>query len=187
MSVASAAILASAIRPRESAPASSGKETIGESIAKRPLQWLIVGAAVAYVASKALKGVVKTGGETRTEGAETGSENNPFAFNNFLDWSRVPANTKILTYQDALAKARQIYNALDVVVYENEDIVVGVFTSIPSKIQVAQVAKAFADNFGKDILTYIKDGNKTFNFWTSGLSSENYQRVIDNVARKPKY
>jgi hypothetical protein len=62
-----------------------------------------------------------------------------------------------------------------------------VFTSIPSKIQVAQVAKAFADNFGKDILTYIKDGNKTFNFWTSGLSAENYQRVIDNVARKPKY
>ena len=50
MSVASAAILASALRPKESAPA-SGKETIGESIAKRPLQWLIVGAAVAYLAS----------------------------------------------------------------------------------------------------------------------------------------
>jgi hypothetical protein len=187
MSVASAVILASAIKPRESAPAGSGKETIGESIAKRPLQWLIVGAAVAYVASKALKGVIKTGGETRTEGAETGSENNPFAFNNFLDWSKVPANTKVLTYQDALARARQIYNALDVVAYENEDIVVGVFTSLPSKIQVAQVAKAFADNFGKDILTYIKDGNKTFNFWTSGLSDANYQRVIDNVARKPKF
>ena len=187
MSVASAAILASAIKPRESAAAGSGKETIGESIAKRPLQWLIVGAAVAYIASKALKGVIKTGGETRTEGAETGSENNPFAFNNFLDWSKVPANTKVLTYQEALARARQIYNALDVVAYENEDIVVGVFTSLPSKIQVAQVAKAFADNFGKDVLTYIKDGNKTFNFWTSGLSDANYQRVIDNVARKPKF
>lgn len=187
MSVASAAILASALKSRESAPAGSGKETIGESIAKRPLQWLIVGAAVAYVASKALKGVVKTGGETRTEGAETGSENNPFAFNNFLDWSKVPANTKVLTYAEALSRARQIYNALDVVTYENEDIVVGAFTSLPSKIQVAQVAKAFADNFGKDILTYIKDGNKTFNFWTSGLSDANYQRVIDNVARKPKF
>ena len=187
MSVASAAILASALKPRESAPAGSGKETIGESIAKRPLQWLIVGAAVAYVASKALKGVIKTGGETRTEGAETGSENNPFAFNNFLDWSKVPANTKVLTYQEALARARQIYNALDVIAYENEDIVVGVFTSLPSKIQVAQVAKAFADNFGKDILTYIKEGNKTFAFWTGGLSDSNYQRVIDNVARKPKF
>jgi hypothetical protein len=186
MSVASAAILASALRPKESAPA-SGSKTIGQSIADKPLQWLIVVGVIGYVASKALKGVVKTGGETRTEGAETASENNPFAFNNFLDWSKVPANTKILTYQEALARARQIYNALDVVAYENEDIVVGVFTSMPSKIQVAQVAKAFSDNFGKDILTYIKDGNKTFNFWTSGLSAENYQRVIDNVARKPKY
>lgn len=187
MSVASAAILASALRPKESGSASSGSKTIGQSIADKPLQWLIVVGVLGYVASKALKGAIKTGGETRTEGAETASENNPFAFNNFLDWSRVPANTKILTYQEALARARQIYNALDVVAYENEDIVVGVFTSIPSKIQVAQVAKAFADNFGKDILTYIKDGNKTFNFWTSGLSAENYQRVIDNVARKPKY
>lgn len=187
MSVASAAILASALRPKESGSASSGSKTIGQSIADKPLQWLIVVGVLGYVASKALKGAIKTGGETRTEGAETASENNPFAFNNFLDWSRVPAGTKILSYQEALSRARQIYNALDVVAYENEDIVVGVFTSIPSKIQVAQVAKAFADNFGKDILTYIKDGNKTFNFWTSGLSAENYQRVIDNVARKPKY
>lgn len=187
MSVASAAILASALRPRESNPGGGGKETIGESIAKRPLQWLIVVGALGWVASKALKGVVKTGSETRTEGAETASENNPFAFNNFLDWARVPANTKILSYQEALSRARQIYNALDVLAYENEDIVVGVFTSLPSKIQVAQVAKAFADNFGKDILTYIQQGNKTFDFWTGGLSTANYQRVIDNVARKPKY
>jgi hypothetical protein len=52
---------------------------------------------------------------------------------------------------------------------------------------VAQVAKAFYDNFGKDVLTYIQQGNKTFNFFTGGLSTENYNRIIQNVARKPKF
>ena len=99
----------------------------------------------------------------------------------------MPKGTKVLEYNAALARARQIYNALDVVAYENEDIVVGVFTSLPSQIQVAQVAKAFYDNFGKDVLTYIQQGNKTFNFFTGGLSTENYNRIIQNVARKPKF
>lgn len=186
MSVASAAILASALRPREKSQA-SGSESISDSIAKRPLQWLIVAGVVVYFGGKALGKLVKDKGEKAQEGAETSSEQNPFAFNNFLDWSKVPSGTKVLSYNDALAKARQVYKALDVVAYENEDIVVGVFTSLPSKIQVAQVAKAFYDNFGKDILTYIQQGNKTLNFWTGGLSSANYQRIIDNVARKPKF
>jgi len=187
MSIASAAILASAIRPRGEQGASDSPKTVGESVVQKPIQWLIVASVVGYVGYRLLKDVIKTGAEKQQAGAETGSENNPFAFNNFLDWPRVPSGTRILTYDQALANARQIYNALNVVAYENEDIVVGVFTSLPSKIQVAQVAKAFYDNFGKDVLTYIKEGNKTFNFWTGGLSTENYQRIIENVARKPRF
>jgi len=186
MSVASAAILASAIRPKSESK-SSGPKTVGESVVQKPIQWLIVAGVVGYIGYKLLKDVVKTGDEKKQEGAETAGTNNPFAFEQFLDWSRVPKGTKVLEYNAALARARQIYNALDVVAYENEDIVVGVFTSLPSQIQVAQVAKAFYDNFGKDVLTYIQQGNKTFNFFTGGLSTENYNRIIQNVARKPKF
>lgn len=182
--IASAAILASALRPK-AAPQTSGSSTISQSVAERPLQWLIVAGVVAYAATKLLSKV--SAKEKQQQGAETGSFDNPWAFNNFLDWSKVPQGAKVLTYQEALARARQVYNALDVVVYENEDIVVGVFTSLPTKLQVAQVAKAFYDNFGKDILTYMQSGNKTFNFWTGGISANNYQRIIDNVNRKPKF
>jgi hypothetical protein len=182
--IASAAILASALRPSKQSE-QGGPETISESVAKRPIQWLIVAGVVAYAASK-LVGKISAS-EKRDTQAETGSFDNPWAFNNFLEWSKVPSTTKVLSYQDALGRARQVYNALNVVVYENEDVVVGVFTSLPSKIQVAQVAKAFYDNYGKDILTYIQEGNKTLSFWTGGLSAQNYQRIIDNVARKPKF
>ena len=186
MSVASAAILASAIRPKSESQ-SSGPKTVGESVVQKPIQWLIVAGVVGYIGYKLLKDVVKTGDEKKQEGAETAGTNNPFAFEQFLDWNKVPKGTKVLEYNAALARARQIYNALDVVAYEEEDIVVGVFTSLPSQIQVAQVAKAFYDNFGKDVLTYIQQGNKTFNFFTGGLSTENYNRIIQNVARKPKF
>jgi hypothetical protein len=185
--IASSVILASALKPRTPSEPRQVSGSVGQSVADKPLQWLIVAGVVFYFGGKALKGLIKPGSEIRETSAETASENNPFAFNNFLDWAKIPSTTKVLAYADALSKAKTIYKALDVVAYENEDVVVGVFTALPSKIQVAQVAKAFSDNFGKDILTYIEQGNKTLNFWTSGLSATNYQRVIDNVARKPKY
>jgi hypothetical protein len=188
--IASAAILASALKPRTASEPRQSSGSVGQSIADRPLQWLIVAGVVVYFGSKALKGLFKSGSEVRETSAETASEDNPWAFNNFLNWAKVPQNTRVLTYEDALKKATIVKNALDVVFVEDEDIAVGVFTSLPSKIQVAQVAKAFFDNFNKDILTYIKQGNPDVNFWRTfsrGLSSANYQRVIDNVARKPKF
>jgi hypothetical protein len=187
MSIASAAILASAIRPRGEQGASDSPKTVGESVVQKPIQWLIVAGVVGYFGYQLLKDLIDTKDEKKKGSAEESSTENPWAFENFLRWEKVPKGTKILTYDQALAKARQVYNALDVIAYENEDIVVGVFTSIPSQTQVAQVAKAFYDNFGKDILTYIKQGNKTLSFFTGGLSDENYQRVINNVARKPKF
>lgn len=189
MSVASAAILASALRPRENNPASGGSSTISESVANKPIQWLIVAGVVGYFGYKILKDVIKTGDEKRSEGAEESTPGNPWAFESFLDWSKVPKNTKTLTYEQATAKARQVFDALNTYFYDSEDIAVGVFTQLPSQLQVAQVANTFYNVVapGRDILTYLKEGNKTFDFWTGGLSDANYQRVINNVARKPKY
>ena len=189
MSVVSAAILASALKPKESGSASSGNATISQSVANKPIQWLIVAGVVGYFGYKILKDVIKTGDEKKSGGAEESTTGNPWAFESFLDWAKVPKNTKILTYDQATAKAQQVFNALNTYFDDSEDIAVGVFTQLPNQLQVAQVANAFYNvvSKGRDVLTYLKEGNKTFDFWTGGLSDANYQRVINNVARKPKY
>ena len=189
MSIASAAILASALRPKESGSASSGNSTISQSVANKPIQWLIVAGVVGYFGYKILKDVIKTGDEKKSGSAEESTAGNPWAFESFLEWDKVPKNTKRLTYEQATAKAQQVFDALNTYFYDSEDIAVGVFTQLPNQLQVAQVANAFYNvvSKGRDVLAYLKEGNKTFDFWTGGLSDANYQRVINNVARKPKY
>ena len=111
---------------------------------------------------------------------------NPFSFKSFLA-QKIPAGTKLLSASGAYQNAKQIYDALNVYLSEDEDIAIGVFTSLPSKTQVAQVAQAFYNYYKKDILYYLKNGNKTIDFGTGGLSESEYARVIDNVSRKPKF
>jgi hypothetical protein len=36
-------------------------------------------------------------------------------------------------------------------------------------------------------LEYLKNGKKTFDFGTGGINSEQYNRIIENVKRKPKF
>ena len=185
--IASAAILASALRPK-AAPQTSGPSTISQSVAERPLQWLIVAGFVGYFGYKILKDLVRTGDEKKAADAETSSQNNPWAFETFLDWSKVPKGTKILQYEEAKAKAKIIFDALNTYFKDSEDIVVGVFAALPSQLQVSQVANAFYyNNNFRDLLTYLKNGNKTFDLWTGGISQEKYDRIIANVAKKPKY
>ena len=187
MSLAQTALLASAIRPSSSSSPASKPSSITESIAQRPIQWLLVAGAVVYFGSKALGKLVKTGEERRTETAETStSTDNPFSFKSFLA-QKIPAGTKLLSASGAYQNAKQIYDALNVYLSEDEDIAIGVFTSLPSKTQVAQVAQAFYNYYKKDILYYLKNGNKTIDFGTGGLSESEYARVIDNVSRKPKF
>lgn len=187
--IASAAVVASALKGGGSGQPSKQPDTIKESVAAKPIQWLVVVGVVGYFGYKMLKGVIKTGDDKKSGGAEESTTGNPWAFDSFLDWSKVPKNTKILTYEQATAKAQQVFNALNTYFDDSEDIAVGVFTQLPSQLQVAQVANAFynAVTNGRDILTYLREGNKTFGFWTGGLSDANFQRVINNVAKKPKY
>jgi hypothetical protein len=119
--------------------------------------------------------------------AEDTTSSNPWAFGLFLDWSKVPNGTNILTYQQAKDKAQAIYKAMNVYAFEDEDIAVGILVALPSKIQVSQVAKTFSDNYGgRDILTFLKEGIKVAQIG-SGLSDDQYNRLIQNVQRKPKY
>jgi hypothetical protein len=188
MSLATTAILASAIRPKNSTP-SAKPSGIVESISQKPLQWLVVAGVVVYFGQKFLGKVITTGSESRTSTAETStSTSNPFSFKAFLG-QKIPKDTKILSALGSYKAAKQIYDALDVNWTEDEDIAVGVFTALPSKVQVAQVAQSFYNYYKTDILEFLKNGNKTFDFFgvTSGISDAKYQRVIDNVTRKPKF
>ena len=187
MSLAQTALLASAIRPSSSSSPAVKPSGIVESISQKPLQWLVVAGVVVYFGQKFLGKLVKTGEERRTETAETStSKDNAFSFKTFLA-QKIPTGTKLLTAAGAFQNAKQVYEALNVKFSEDEDIAIGVFTSLPSKTQVAQVAQAFYNFYKKDILYYLKNGNKLVDFGTGGLSDSEYARVIDNVSRKPKF
>lgn len=186
--IASAALVASSLRSGNAQSESSQPDTIKQSVAAKPIQWLVVAGVVGYFGYKILKDLIKTGDEKKAADAETSSQNNPWAFETFLDWSKVPKGTKILQYEEAKAKAKIIFDALNTYFKDSEDIVVGVFAALPSQLQVSQVANAFYyNNNFRDLLTYLKNGNKTFDLWTGGLSQDKYDRIIANVAKKPKY
>lgn len=188
MSLAQTAILASAIKPSSGTPASK-PSSFSESVAQKPLQWLVVAGVVFYFGRKFLGEVVTTGAESRTSTLETTtSKDNPFSFKAFLG-QKIPKGTNLLTAAGAYKSAKQVYDALNVKFSEDEDIAVGVFTALPSKVQVAQVAQSFYNYYKTDILEYLKNGNKLFDFFgvTGGISEAKYQRVIDNVTRKPKF
>ncbi len=86
----------------------------------------------------------------------------------------------MLPAASAYKEAKKIYDALNTYFVDDADIVIGVFTALPSKIQVAQVAKSFSDYYKRDILEYLKNGKKTFDFGTGGINSEQYNRIIEN-------
>ena len=84
-------------------------------------------------------------------------------------------------------EAKKVYDALNTYFVDDADIVIGVFSALPSKVQVAQVAKSFFDYYKRDILEYLKNGKKTFDFGTGGINTDQYNRIIENVKRKSKF
>jgi hypothetical protein len=189
MSIAQTAILATAIRPRSSERvAKPTTSTITESIAQRPIQWLIVAGAVIYFGGKFIKDAIPSGVNLRKEEAETAtSKDNPWSAVTFLNQPNIPATTKFLKADAAYKEAKKIYDALNTYFVDDADIVVGVFAALPSKLQVAQVVKSFEAYYKRNILEYLKSGKKTFDFGTGGISDALYNRIIENVKRKPKF
>jgi hypothetical protein len=186
MSIAQTAILASALKGGSSAPKSQ-PTSIADSIAQKPLQWLVVTGAIVYFGSRAIGKIVKTADEREQERAETTTGvDNPWSFSAFLG-QKIPKDTKMMFAANAFKEAKKIYDALNTYFVDDADIVIGVFTALPSKVQVAQVAKSFSDYYKRDILEYLKNGKKTFDFGSGGINTEQYNRIIENVKRKPKF
>ena len=160
---------------------------IEKSIAERPLQWLVVTGVLGtglYFLVKSLKPDIE---KRILEDAETDvSEDNPFSYTEFLSQT-IPAGTSLLKVETARSAAKQVYDSLNTYFNDNEDITIGVFSSLSSKVKVAQVCKEFFSIYKKDILEYLKTGSKTFDFGTGGLSKEDYQRILTIVSKKPKF
>ena len=186
MSIAQTAILASALKGGSSTPKSQ-PTSIADSIAQKPLQWLVVTGAVVYFGGKFIKGIIPSGENLRKGEAETTtSADNPWSANAFLA-QKIPVGTNLLKSAAAYTEAKKVYDALNTYFVDDADIVVGVFAALPSKVKVAQVVQSFENYYKRNILEYLKDGKKTFDFGTGGLSSEAYNRIIENVRRKPKF
>ena len=187
MSLATTAILASAIRPSSSSTPAAKPSGIVESISQKPLQWLVVAGAVIYFGGKFIKNVVPTGENLRKGEAETATtSDNPWSANTFMA-QKIPANTNLLSSAGASQQAKKVYDALNTYFADDADIAVGVFVALPSKVQVAQVVKSFEATYNRNILEYLKSGKKTFDFGTGGISDALYNRIIENVKRKPKF
>ena len=100
MSLATTAILASAIRPSSSSTPAAKPTGIVESISQKPLQWLVVTGAVIYFGGKFIKNVIPTGDNIRKGEAETTtSTDNPWSANTFMA-QKIPVNTNLLTAND---------------------------------------------------------------------------------------
>ncbi len=142
---------------------------------------LITGAG--YVAVRTIR---KAKEKNLTNKAElTTSEDNPFSATTFL--KKAPAGTKLITAANARAYAKIIYDALSGYLFDDPDKVIYVFASLPSQAIVAMVVESFEAVYKRNILEFLKNGNKTFDFGTGGVNEEQYQRILENVKRKPKY
>jgi hypothetical protein len=162
-------------------------KAIEQSVADKPLQWLLVAGVVGTAGYLAYKQINPSKIKKIIEGAETEvSTDNPFSYSAFLK-QKIPANTQLLKFNTAATYAKRIYDSLNTYFFDDEDILIGVFSSLGSKLKVAQVAEKFFVIYGKDILEYIKNGNKTFDFGTGGISNEDYKRILQIVDNKPKF
>jgi hypothetical protein len=100
---------------------------------------------------------------------------------------KIPVGTNLINSKGQAQKAKLIYDSLNTYFVDDADIVIGAFASLPSKVQVAQVVQYFETFYKRNMLEYLKSGKKTFDFGTGGLSDEAYNRILENVKRKPKF
>lgn len=165
----------------------STKSILAQGASNKPIQFAIAGLIVVGGGYLAYKHFKPTMGEKAVTNAETDvSKDNPFSFSQFLSQS-IPAGTPLLKVATAQANATQVYNALSGYFFDSPDMIIGLFNSYKNKAQVAMLAQAFYNGYKRDILEFLKKGNKTFDFGTGGLSTADYERILTIVSKKSKF
>lgn len=161
---------------------------IQKSVADKPLQWLGVIGVLGIGGYFLFNKLTKSKEEKIQEKSETSdSPDNPWSYNTFLGQKGVPVGTSMLNWSSANSYAKQIYDSLNTYFTDSEDVCIGAFKALSSKFKVAQVARNFYGLYKRDILEYLKTGNKTFSFGTGGLSESDYQQILTIVNNKPKF
>jgi hypothetical protein len=163
-------------------------DIVTKSVADKPLQWLAVVGVVGVGGYFLFNKLNKSKEEKIQEKSETSdSPENPFSYNTFLAQKGIPDGASMLTWSSANSYAKQIYESLNTYFDDSEDVCIGAFKALSSKLKVAQVARNFYGIYKRDILEYLKAGNKTFGFGTGGLGESDYQQILTIVNNKPKY
>lgn len=165
----------------------STKAILAHGASNKPIQFagaIILLAGAGYLVYKNAK---PSEGEKAVENAETNvSKDNPFSFAQFLGQT-IPSGTPLLKVAVAQSNAKQVYDALSGYFFDSPDMIIGLFNSYKNKAQVAMLAQAFYNGYKRDILDFLKKGNKTFDFGTGGLSTTDYERILTIVSKKPKF
>ena len=163
-------------------------DIVTKSVADKPLQWLAVVGIIGAGGYFLFKKVYKTKEEKIQEKSETSdSVDNPWSYNTFLAQKGIPDGASLLTWSQCNSYAKTIYDSLNTYFSDSEDVCIGAFKAIPSKLKVAQVCRNFYALYKRDILEYLKVGNKTFSFGTGGLGESDYQQILTIVNNNPKY
>lgn len=90
--------------------------------------------------------------------------------------------TAPITYNQAVYLARQIYDAFGWI-NDNEEQAIAVFKSFRAQSSVSYLADVFAQQYGQDLLTFLRGGN-----WPQDrLSDADVQNINAYVSRLPKY
>lgn len=92
-------------------------------------------------------------------------------------------NCTILNRGAADSYAKQIFDAFGFF-GDDEDQAINVFRQLKSKCQVSFLADVFAQNYKKDLFTYLRDGSQSSGFW-GGLSDGDLNTVIKIVNSLP--
>lgn len=168
----------------------STKAVLTKGATVKPIQFAIAGLIVIgggyFLLKKVGKDVILTPEEKAKKEADSVSADNPFSFSEFMA-QPFPAGTPLIKVATAQSNAKQVYNALSGYFFDSPDIIIGLFNSYKNKAQVAQMAQAFYLAYKRDILTFLKNGNKTFDFGTGGLSETDYNRIVTIVNKKSKF
>lgn len=128
-------------------------------------------------------GVSKTKEDRIVEAVESLPNNtNPFSPQ---FWQQAPAGATKLDLETAARYAARIYYAMGTFT-DDEGEIYSVFRSLKTQGQVSYVAGLFQQNYGTDMLEYLKRGANQYNPG-SGLNADELAVVINIVSKLPKY
>lgn len=168
----------------------STKVILSQGASNKPIQFAIAGLVLVtggyFLVKKFGKDVILTPEEKAKRDAESVGKDNPFSFTEFMA-QPFPDGTPLIKVATAQANAKQVYDALSSVLFDSPDVIIGLFNSYKNKAQVAQMSQAFYNTYKRDILNFLKNGNKMFDFGTGGLSTEDYNRIVTIVNKKSKF